>query len=224
MPINQRLLHSRQQLVLFWKKMGIDERLLDAFRSVPRERFVSPDVRHHAYDDHPLPTLRKQSVSQPSTIMLMLHALELHEGEKVFELGAGVGYQAALMAQVVGMQGKVVSAEIIPELVHAARRNMGEMESPQVQVLEADGGEGHPAEAPFDKIIITAACPTIPQPLIDQLREGGIIVAPVGDLQSQTMVKGTKVGGRLELEFLGDFVFVPMKGKHGFESIEAYYE
>ena len=103
-------------------------------------------------------------------------------------------------------------------MVHFARCNTEDLHLKQVQVLEGDGGQGYIEEAPYDKIIITAACPLIPQPLIDQLKEGGIILAPIGNLQSQTLVKGRKVNGKLELEFLGDFVFVPMMGKYGFEA------
>lgn len=213
---------TKQQLMYFWKTLGVDETLLTAFSKVPREQFVPPQLKMHAYDDHPLPTVRNQSISQPSTVMIMLSALDLQAGEKVFEVGAGSGYQAALMAQLVGKKGKVVTIDVIPELVHFARCNTADLNLQHVLVLEGDGAEGHLEEAPYDKIIITAACPTIPQPLIDQLKENGVIVAPVGDLQSQTLVKGTKIDGKLELEFLGDFVFVPMMGKYGFE--EKVYE
>lgn len=201
----------------FWKNLGVDGTLLTAFSKVPREQFIPPQLKIHAYDDHPLPTVRNQSISQPSTVIIMLSALNLQAGEKVFEVGAGVGYQAALIAHLVGKQGKVVTSEVIPELVQFARQSLEDLKFKQVTVLEGDGAEGHSEQAPYDKIIITAACPTIPEPLINQLKEGGIVVAPVGDLQSQTLVKGTKVNGKLDLEFLGNFVFVPMMGKYGFE-------
>lgn len=208
---------SKQELLQFWKSKGVEDSLLTAFSKIPREQFIPPQLKIHAYDDHPLPTVRNQSISQPSTVMIMLSALDLQAGDKVFEVGAGSGYQAALMAQLVGKKGRVVTIDVIPELVHFARCNTADLHLHHVQVLEGDGAEGYPEEAPYDKIIITAACPMIPQPLINQLKEGGIIVAPVGDLQSQTLVKGTKVNGKLELEFLGNFVFVPLVGKHGFE-------
>lgn len=208
---------SKQELLHFWKNRGVDERLLTAFSTIPREQFIPSQLRDHAYDDHPLPTVRNQSISQPSTIIIMLKALDLQEGEKVFEVGAGAGYQAALIAQLIGSTGKVITVEVIPELVQFTRQNMTALNLEHVRVLEGDGAEGYQSEAPYDKIIITAACPGIPPPLITQLKEGGIIVAPVGDLRSQTLVKAKKVNGRLELEFLGDFVFVPMKGKYGFE-------
>ncbi len=211
---------TKEQLVHFWTTKNFSLRLVEAFKQVPRENFVPPGLKAQAYEDQPLPTLRKQSISQPTTIMLMLQALEPREGEKIFEVGAGVGYQAAILSQIVGKKGKVISAEVIPELVQAARQNIAELGIGNVQIMEADGGEGLKEESPFDRIIITAACPTIPQPLIDQLKEGGVVVAPVGDLTSQTMIRGTKTGQKLELEFLGSFAFVPMKGRHGFEEAE----
>ncbi len=214
---------SKPELMEFWKRLQIHDSLLEAFSVIPRENFVPPRLQIYAYEDQPLPTIRRQSISQPTTIMVMLQALELQPGDTVFEVGAGVGYQAALISQIIGPTGKLVSLEVIPELVHLARRNLADLGLTQAQIFEADGSEGYPAEAPYDKAVITAACPTIPQPIIDQLKEGGIVVAPVGDLQSQTMVKGRKVGKRLELTFLGSFVFVPMKGKYGFKEVEMFY-
>tara|TARA_Y100000310_G_C20447518_1_gene699135 strand:- start:197 stop:835 length:639 start_codon:yes stop_codon:yes gene_type:complete len=206
---------AKQELLERWELMGLDEGILNAFDQIPRENFVPTSLREQAYNDHPLPTLRNQSISQPTTIMIMLQALELREGDKVFELGSGGGYQAALLSKIVGERGKVISTDVIPELVQISRKNIGSLGIKNVQIEEADGGHGFPEEAPFDKIIITAACPTIPQPIIDQLKEGGIVLAPVGDLESQTMIKGTKDKGKLELEFIGSFRFVPMRGKFG---------
>ena len=211
---------SKQELLRFWRTMGIAEHLLTAFSAIPREQFVSKKLEEHAYDDTPLPTIRHQSISQPTTIMLMLHTLDIQPGENILEVGAGVGYQAAIISQLIGAQGRLTTVEVVPELVHLTRENMKRLNITNVQVYEADGSEGFSPEAPFDKIIITAACPTIPQPIIDQLKENGSVIAPVGDLRSQTMVKVTKVNGKLELEFLGPFVFVPMKGKYGFKEEE----
>src|SRR3989338_4606602 len=202
---------NKEQLLQSWINMNVDERLLLAFAAIPREKFVAPELRLQAYHDHPLPTLRKQSISQPSTVMMMLQALQLRPKDKVFELGTGAGYQASLLAKITGPEGKVISIEVMPELVALARQNHAEIGIQNVVVMEGDGAKGYPPEAPYDRIIITAACPTIPEPLIPQLKEGGIVIAPVGDLKSQTLVKGTKQQGKLELEFLGQFVFVPMK-------------
>ncbi len=215
---------GKLDLINYWQQANFSPGLLRAFEQVPRENFVPLRLRPYAYADRPLPTIRKQSISQPTTIMLMLQALQLQEGQKVFEVGAGVGYQAALISTFVGPSGKLVTSDVIPELVQIARENLAQLGLHNAFVMEADGSEGYPAEAPYDRIIITAACPSVPQPLIEQLKEGGIVVAPVGDLSSQTMVRGTKRNGRLELEFLGYFVFVPMKGKYGFEEVESYYQ
>lgn len=213
---------TKEQLIYFWTTKNFSPPLIEAFEKIPRENFVPASLIPLAYEDYPLPTLRKQSISQPTTVMLMLQALEPKEGDKIFELGAGAGYQAAILSAIVGKKGKVVSVEVLPELVQLARRNIDSLGLANVQIWEGDGGEGWKEEAPFDKIVITAACPTIPQPLIDQLKENGAVVAPVGDLESQTLVRGTKVGGKLELEFLGSFLFVPMRGRHGFEEVGVY--
>lgn len=214
---------DKEELIEFWKEKRLDGRLIDAFVKIPRENFVPPELMDNAYGDHPLPTIRNQSISQPTTIMVMMEALELKKGDKVFEIGAGAGYQAALISKVIGKEGQVISADVIPELVQFARTNIGNLGINNVSIIEGDGSEGVPKKAPFDKVIITAACPTIPQPVIDQLKEGGIVVAPVGDLESQTMIKGTKRGKGLDLQFLGSFCFVPMRGKHGFREVETFY-
>jgi len=211
---------TKEHLLSSWRSMNVNEKLLKAFEAIPREIFVPPKFQSQAYDDHPLPTLREQSISQPTTIMLMLQALGLKEGEKVFEVGAGVGYQAALIAEVIGEKGKLVTTEIIPELVYIAQKHLRSLGFRNATILEADGSEGYEVAAPYDRIIITAACQAIPQPLVDQLREGGVIIAPVGDIETQMMVKGTKINENLEFEFLGTFCFVPMKGKYGFKEEE----
>ncbi len=217
---------TKQQLIDFWrlKRIVTNERLLQAFEEIPRERFVPQELKRYAYEDQPLPTMRNQSLSQPTTVMLMLQALELEEGDTVFEVGAGVGYQASLIAKIIGPTGKLVTVDVIPELAYLSRKNLYELNLPNAQAIEADGSEGYAPEAPYDRVIITAACPTIPKPIIEQMKENAVVVAPVGDLHSQTMVKGVKLNGKIELEFLGPFVFVPMKGKYGFKEAEMYYE
>jgi len=209
---------GKQRLVNFWKQHNVvtSEQIINSFNKIPRETFLPDHFKDKAYHDHPLPTMREQSISQPTTIMMMMQALELEQGQKVFEVGSGVGYQAALIAEII-KPGIMVTTEVIPELVAKSRINIQNVGLTNVKVLESDGGAGFNEEAPYDRIIITAACPTFPQPLIDQLKEGGIIVGPVGDVNSQTMIKGTKIDGRLELDFLGEFRFVLMRGQHGFK-------
>jgi protein-L-isoaspartate(D-aspartate) O-methyltransferase len=211
---------GKEELVQMWQGMLVKENILQAFKVIPREIFVPPQFKDQAYDDQPLPTLREQSISQPTTIMVMLQALDIKSGENVLEIGAGVGYQAALIGEIIGEQGHLVTCEVIPELVYIAQKHLHNLGLSWVNVIEADGGEGWLDSSPYDKVIITAACPAVPQPVVDQLREGGIVIAPVGDLDSQTMVRGVKVNGKLELEFLGPFRFVPMVGKHGFQDLQ----
>jgi len=117
---------TKENLIHFWKEKNIvnNPLLIDAFRSVPREIFIAPNLYHLAYVDKPLPTIRNQSISQPTTIMIMLEALEIEMGHNVFELGAGVGYQAALLSKVVGSEGKCTTTDIIPELIHATNKNL----------------------------------------------------------------------------------------------------
>ena len=166
----------------------------------------------------PLPLLRGKTISQPTTVMIMTSLLELQIGEKVLEVGTGSGYQSAIIAKIIGDEGKVITTEVVPELVHFARENLKKAKIGNVKVYEDDGSKGMKDEAPFDKIIITAACREFPKPLLEQLKPNGIIVGPVGNQQEQEMVKGVKdKGGHLRLEFLGQFLFTPMYGKYGFE-------
>jgi len=163
-----------------------------------------------------LPIGYEQTISQPTTVLIMTEALELKKGQKVLEVGAGSGYQAALIGNLVGAKGKVITTEIIPELAKFAKANLKKAKIKNAFVVEYDGSQGYGKEAPYDRIIVTAACPEIPKPLVDQLKEGGIIIAPVGSFLGQKMVKGTKRKGGLETYSLGDFVFVPLKGKYGY--------
>jgi len=207
---------QKELLINLWKGQGIDSKVIDAFLRVPREFFVAPDFYRQAYDDIPLPTIRDQSLSQPTTVMLMTHALKVEKGHKILEVGSGVGYQASILSRLVE-EGKVVTTETIPELVSIAKRNLLQLGCSNTLVIETDGSRGVEEEAPFDRVMITCACPKIPEPIIEQTKDGGIIIAPVGDKASQTLVRATKIGKRLDLEFLGPFNFVPMQGKYGFE-------
>lgn len=213
------MLEQKNNLLLFWKEhFGFTELELNAFREIKREDFVPLQIKHLAYQDSPLPLLRGKTISQPTTVMIMTASLELKPGDKVLEVGTGSGYQAAIIAKIVGPKGKVISTEVIPELIHFAKANLKKASIENVQVIEEDGSKGLESEAPFDKIIITAACKEFPHPLIEQLKPKGIIIGPVGDQQKQEMVKGVKrEDGHMDLAFLGQFMFTPMYGKYGFE-------
>jgi len=211
-------MEAKNELMSFWKEnLPFNEIEINAFKAVNREDFVHEELKQRAYEDIPLPLLRGKTISQPTTVMLMTHTLELHEGEKVFEIGTGSGYQAAIIAKAVGPKGKVITTEVVPELVSLSRQNLAKANIKNVQVFEDDGSNGMKKEAPFDKIIITAACKEFPKPLLEQLKPDGIIVGPVGSKDEQEMVKGIKdKNGKLQLDFLGPFLFTPMYGKYGF--------
>ena len=213
-------MNQKTELINFWKEtLGLKESELNAFKDVNREDFIPVNLKSRAYEDNPLPLLRGKTISQPTTVMIMTHALELKPGEKVFEVGTGSGYQAAIISKIVGKKGKVITNEIIPELVSFAKQNLNKANIKNVEVYENDGAKGMSNEAPFDKIIITAACKEFPKPLLKQLKPEGIIVGPVGSQYEQEMVKGIKdKNDKLQLEFLGPFLFTPMYGKYGFET------
>lgn len=210
---------QKTELMRFWREnFTFIDRELKAFQEIKREYFISESLMNSAYEDVPLPLIRGKTISQPTTVMMMTHALELEPGEKVFEIGTGSGYQSAIIAKIVSPKGKVITTEVVPELVYFAKQNLRKAGINNVFVFEDDGSNGMTSEAPFDKIIITAACKEFPKPLLEQLKPEGIIVGPVGDKNEQEMVKGIKdKNGHLELEFLGQFLFTPMYGKYGFE-------
>lgn len=210
---------QKTELIKFWKdNFGFREIEYNAFKEVDRGDFIPENLKNAAYHDVPLPLLRGKTISQPTTVMIMTHALELEPGEKVFEIGTGSGYQAAIIAKIVGPKGQVITTEVVPELVQFARENLRKAKIENVRVYEDDGSNGMYSEAPFDKVIITAACKEFPKQLIGQLKPEGTIVGPVGNKYEQEMVRGTKDrDNHLELEFLGPFLFTPMYGRYGFE-------
>ncbi len=208
---------SKSELLRYWDLSGIieDKKVIDAFRSIPRELFIGSG--EDAYGDHPLPIGEGQTISQPTTVMIMTQALELAAGQKVLEVGTGSGYQAALIAHIVGRAGKVVTTEIVPKLAQFAKKNLRGAGIRNVEVICHDGSKGYDEQAPYDRIMITAAAPYIPKSLIDQLKDRGIVVAPVGPIHlGQEMKKITKLGSELKEKNLGEFVFVPLKGKFGY--------
>ena len=206
---------NKQNLLNYWTRTGIvkNQELIKAFKKIKREDFVLN--KEEAYLDIALPIIKGQTISQPSTIMIMLESLELKKEDKVLEIGAGSGYNAALIAEVV-KPATVYTTEIIPELVEFAKNNLKKAKITNVKVLNTDGSKGLLKYSPYSKIIVTAACPEIPQPLISQLKNNGILVAPVGSY-SQEMLKITKKNNKLIKEDFGSFVFVKLRGEYGFK-------
>jgi protein-L-isoaspartate(D-aspartate) O-methyltransferase len=183
-------------------------RVLDALRRVPRHRFMPLASLRQAYTDRPFPIGHDQTISQPTIVAMMTQALELGGTESVLEIGTGSGYQAAVLALLVP---KVRSIEIVPELGNSARERLKELGYANVEVRVGDGYAGWPDAAPFDRILLTAAPPEVPKALVQQLKEGGVLVAPVGPEGAvQTLFRYRKRGGKLEQEALGAVRFVPM--------------
>jgi len=207
----------KKKLIEYWResKTISDERLFSAFMEIPREAFILKENIEYAYNDYPLPIFGGQTISQPTTIMIMLEALELKEDDKVLEIGTGSGYNAALISRIC-KKGMVYSTEIVPELVEFARKNLKKIGIKNVKVIEWDGSMGYEKEAPYDKIISTAAAPEIPKPWLDQLKINGIIVSPVGPSYAQEMMKIRKTRKGIQIKELGSFIFVPLKGKYGY--------
>jgi len=188
-----------------------DKKVIEAFLIVPREKFVSENLKESAYDDTPLPIGGGQTISQPYIVALMTELLQLKGGEKVLEIGTGSGYQSAILSEI-GCE--VYSVERIPSLATRAGKILQQL-GYSVKIKIGDGTLGWEEYAPYDGIIVTAAGPKIPQSLLTQLKEGGRIVMPAGDMYLQELIRITKVKGKFIKESFGGCQFVPLKGKEG---------
>ncbi len=210
------MVHSLEDMVTFdLGERGIAGRVLGAFRKVDRIHFVPEYQREQAYDDRALPLTYGQTISQPYMVAVMLQALELRGGEKVLEVGTGSGYQTALLAQ---LCGEVWTVERLEPLATAAEDRLDDLGYRNVRYQLGDGSLGWPEGAPYQHVVVSAACPSIPPALIEQLAEGGRIVAPVGTIEGQDLVIGTKRDGKLETRRDTPCVFVRLIGAHGFSS------
>lgn len=198
---------ARQALVQSLRREISDQRVLDAFARVPRERFVAPELERYAYDDRALPIGHGQTISQPMMVALMLHALALTGDEKVLEVGTGSGYQAALLAILVR---EVVTVERIPELAAGAERRLRDLGCDNAHVHIARDDLGWPEGGPFNAIIVAAGAPDVPSSLVDQLAMGGRMVVPVGARRLQQLVRVTRSERGVTLEKLGECRFVPL--------------
>jgi len=187
-----------------------DPRVLAAMRKVPRHRFVDDAQRAEAYEDHPLPIPGNQTISQPYIVALMTELLELKPTSRVLEIGTGSGYQSAVLAE---LAKEVYTIEIVPELARLAQTRLRELGYDNVTVREGDGYRGWPEHAPFDAIIVTAAPERIPQPLLDQLARGGIMVIPVGGFFQELKVFRKSADGRMSEKDILPVRFVPMTGE-----------
>jgi len=214
----------RRELVEELVRGGIlkNEKVIKAMLAVPREEFVPANYRDYAYNDSPLPIGYGQTISAPHMVAIMTQALDPELGNKVLEVGTGSGYQAAVLAEIVGELGHIWTIERIKELVEFAKNNLGRLSYlKRVTVIHGDGSLGYSAAAPYDRIMVTAAAPEIPGVLLKQLKIGGRLVAPVGNRYFQRLVIVTKESnGKVKQEYSIPCVFVPLVGKYGFKFSE----
>jgi len=190
-----------------------DERVLSAMSEVPREEFVPPELREHAYEDRPLTIGCSQTISQPYIVSSMLQAAELRPEDRVLELGTGSGYQAALVAEIVV---EVVSIERHAELAEVARERLLRLGYRNVEIVIGDGTLGYAPRAPYDVILVSAAAPYIPQPLVQQLAIGGRMVLPVGSRDLQELMLVRRDADAIRQVRLDGCAFVPLIGEAGF--------
>ncbi len=191
-----------------------DKKVLEAIKNVPRDKFVLKEFKKMAYEDQALPIISSQSISQPYTVAFMLQNLELKEKDKVLEVGSGSGWNSALISCIT--KSKVFSIEFNKGVAEFAKSNLKKAKIKNVEIIIGDGNKGYEKESPYDKIIVTAACSRMPFDLIKQLKNNGILLAPIGSLIEQDLFKIIKRDDEIEKENLGSFIFVPLKGRYGF--------
>jgi protein-L-isoaspartate(D-aspartate) O-methyltransferase len=192
-----------------------DPRVLAAMEEIPRHLFIPPPYDRAAYDDNPVPIGNGQTISQPYIVAVMTALLHPEATDNMLEIGAGSGYQAAVLSRLVK---RLTTIERIKTIADLARKNLKTIGIDNVVVIEGDGTLGYPDNAPYNGIIITAATPDVPQPLLEQLAEGGTIVVPVGGRDLQDLITIHKQGTSFTREFHGGVRFVPLIGQYGWEN------
>lgn len=212
-PVDAEFRGARRRLVETIRSRGIkDLAVLRAFEMTPRHLFVPTGIWHRAYEDQPLPIGSGQTISQPSIHAKYLELLKLKGTEKVLEIGTGSGYQTVLLAHLVA---QVFSIERIASLLDQARQNIQRAKVSNVSLLLGDGTVGWREFAPYDAILVSAASPRVPEPLVEQLAEGGKLLIPLGGMHEQELVMFTKHGPELVREVILPVRFVPLLGTHG---------
>lgn len=191
-----------------------NQKVLDAFFKVERHKFIPEELRRSAYGDFPLPIGEGQTISQPYIVALMTESLDLTAEEKVLEIGSGSGYQTAILAE---LAGEVYSIERFKILSEKAEATLNALNYKNIKMKTGDGTLGWPEEAPFDRIIITAASPRIPEPLLEQLNEGGKLIIPLGEAFGQVLTLTEKKKGEITTTQICGCVFVPLVGKYGYK-------
>ncbi len=192
-------------------------RVLNAFYKLERHKFIPENLKNSSYADFPVPIGEGQTISQPYIVALMTECLDLAGGEKVLEIGTGSGYQTAILAE---LAKEIYSIERFTDLAIKTGALLNELGYTNIKIKVSDGTLGWQEEAPFDRIIITAASPKIPQPLLDQLADNGKLILPLGDSFSQVLTLTEKKNGKLKSMDICGCVFVPLVGKHGWANKE----
>jgi protein-L-isoaspartate(D-aspartate) O-methyltransferase len=192
-----------------------DERVLSAMNILPRHLFVSEAIKHQAYKDNALPIASNQTISQPFIVARMSELLELTPNSRILEIGAGSGYQTAVLAS---LAGKIFAIERIPNLAAEAQERIQKLGFHNVTLRCADGTNGWEVYAPFDGILVAAGSPDLPQPLLKQLKIGGNLVIPIGkDTKTQNLIRITRTANGFQTEDFGACSFVPLIGEHGWK-------
>lgn len=205
-------------MVRHLRRRGVakDERVYRAMEQVPRHLFIPEARRDEAYRDSPVRIGEGQTISAPHMVAMMLDALDLQPGQKVLEVGTGRGYHAACTWEMVAPDGRVHTIERIDALAEAARETLAKAGYGEgITVHVGDGTEGLADHAPFDRIHVTAGAPDVPEPLLDQLADDGVLLVPAGGRTHQRLTKVRKVGASVEKDDLGGCAFVPLKGRFG---------
>jgi protein-L-isoaspartate(D-aspartate) O-methyltransferase len=217
-PLEGEFRGARHRLVETIRSRGINDlAVLRAFEMTPRHLFVPTGLRHRAYEDAPLPIGSGQTISQPSIHAKYLELMRLKGDEKVLEIGTGSGYQTVLLAH---LAAQVFSIERIAPVLDQGRANIQRAGVRNVSLLLGDGTVGWRAHAPYDAILVSAASPKVPQPLVEQLADGGRLVIPLGGKDEQELVVFTRQGGELVRESVLPVRFVPLFGMHGWREDE----
>ena len=204
----------RNKLVKKLREKGIsNDAVLAAIAKVPRHAFFDDALLNHAYEDKAFPIGEGQTISQPYTVAFQTEKLDVKPGDKVLEIGTGSGYQAAVLVE---MGAKVYTIEYNKKLYERTREFLPGL-GYRPFFFYGDGSKGIPAKAPYDRIIVTAGAPVVPTALTDQLNENGVLIIPVGDRESQKMLRITKTNGKLKKEEYDNFAFVPLLGEQGWK-------
>lgn len=193
-----------------------DERIVQAMRKVPRHVFVPVESRRYAYEDIPLPVGHNQTISAPHMVATMCEYLDLKEGQRVLEIGAGTGYHACVVAEIIA-PGRVYGVERYPGLAERARKNLEIAGCMKVKIIVGDGTKGYPEKAPYDRIYVTAGAPEVPEPLLEQLKDKGRMLIPIGSRYSQELILVMREGGETIRKNLGGCAFVPLIGEYGWK-------